>query len=129
MVQIDSLRNFGLYAIIGFLELFQGFLDSVSCVIVRIVFSVRAIVGDALDHDFGIIATGEGAFRVSPIVFGLAFVVARNGPPSFLGLAKMAGRFGRVFGDREVAERVDRIALLARLDDELFWEFVVGETR
>ena len=99
------------------------------CVIIRIVFVFRAVVGDALNDDFGIVAAGEGALRVGPIVFGLAFVVAGNGPSSFLGFAKVAGRFGRVFVNREIAERVDRIAFLARLDDEFLGKFVVGESR
>jgi hypothetical protein len=64
------------------------------CVIIRIVFVFRAVVGDPLDDDFGIVTTGKGALRVGPILFGLAFVVAGNGPSSFLGFAKMAGRFG-----------------------------------
>src|SRR6202034_2063036 len=44
-------------------------------------------------------------------------------------LGKMAWRFGRVFVNREVAERVDRIALLARLDDELLGKFPIGKSR
>ena len=41
----------------------------------------------------------------------------------------MSGRFGRVFVNREIAERVDRIAFLARLDDEFLGKFAVGESR
>src|ERR1700733_11560554 len=37
--------------------------------------------------------------------------------------------FGRVFVNREVAERMDCIALLARLYDEFFGQFAVGESR
>src|SRR5216683_7063074 len=45
--------------------------NCVPCVIIRIVFSVRAVVGDALDHDFGGVTAGEGALRKSPVMFGL----------------------------------------------------------
>ena len=103
--------------------------DRANGIILWIVFVVRTVVGDALDHDFGVVASGEGALRVGPIVFGLAFVVAGNGPSSFLRFAKVAGCFRRVFVDREVAEPANRIAFLARLDDELLGKFVVGEAR
>ena len=72
-----------------------------ACVIIRIVFVIRAVVGDPLDDDFGIVTTGQGALRVGPILFGLAFLVAGNDPPSFLGLAKVSRRFGGVFVNRE----------------------------
>src|ERR1700678_3524827 len=41
----------------------------------------------------------------------------------------MAWRFGGVFVNREVAERVDCVALLSRLDDKFLGKFVVGEAR
>src|SRR5271156_1517879 len=97
-----------------------------------VVFGVRfilcAVVGDALNDDFVIVAAGEGALGVSPIVFGLALVFAGNGPSSFLAFAKVAWRFGGVFVNREIAERVDRIAFLARLNDKFLGKFVVGES-
>ena len=98
-------------------------------VITWIVFVIRAVVGDALNDDFGIVAAGEGALRVGPIVLGLAFMFGGHRSSPFLGLAKVAGCFGRVFVDREVAERIDGIAFLARLDNELLGKFVVGESR
>jgi hypothetical protein len=106
-----------------------SFCDGAAWVIVRIAFVVRAVVSDALDGDFGVVASGEGALRVSPIMFGLALVVTGNIPSSFLGLAKIAGRSGRIVVNRESAERVDCIAFLARLDNELLGKFVVGESR
>jgi hypothetical protein len=45
-----------------------------------------------------------------------------------LGLAKVAGRFGRVFVNREIAERVDCVAFLVRPDDEFLGAFAVGES-
>src|SRR5271156_5492740 len=92
-------------------------------------FIVCAKVSDSLDHYFWIVAARKGALRVSPIVFGLAFVVARYRPPSLLSVGKMAWRFGGVFVNREVAERVDRIALLSRLNNKFLGKFVVGESR
>src|SRR5712692_5716528 len=84
--------------------------DSESGVVVRIGFIVRAIVGDTLDYNFGIVAAGEGAFGVSPILFGLAFVTVRDFPLAFPIVAYMPLRFGRVFVDREIAERVGGVA-------------------
>ena len=40
----------------------------------------------------------------------------------------MPGRFGGIFMNREIAERVDRIVFLSRLDDEFFGKFAVGES-
>ena len=45
--------------------------DGVPCVINRIGFILRAVVGDALDNDFGVVAAGEGALGVGPV--GLRF--------------------------------------------------------
>jgi len=106
-----------------------SFRNGVPCVIIRIVFVFRAIVGDALDHYFGVVAAGEGALGVGPIVFGLAFVVAGCSPLTLPAVAKVPGRFGRVFVNRKIAEGVDRIAFLARLHDESFGKLVVGESR
>src|SRR5260370_36191005 len=93
------------------------------------VFFVASVVGDALDHDFGIVAAGEGALRVSPIVFGLAFVVSRGRALALSVVTRVPGRFGRVFVNCEIAERVNRVAFLARLNDELLGKFVVTESR
>ena len=61
--------------------------DGVPRVVIRIVFVFRAVVGDALNHDFGIVAASEGTLRVGPIVFGLAFVVVGHRPWAFLVVA------------------------------------------
>jgi len=53
-----------------------GFGYGMACVILGIGLIVRAVIGDPLDYYFGVIAAGERAFRVRPIAFGLAFVVA-----------------------------------------------------
>src|SRR5437660_12404845 len=45
---------------------------SVSCVIDRIGFVFRAVVGNALDDEFGIVTPRQGAFCIGPIVLGLA---------------------------------------------------------
>ena len=65
-------------------QLRLGFRDGMPCVVIRIVFIFRAVVGDALNHDFGIVAASEGALRIGPIVLGLAFVVAWHLPWAFL---------------------------------------------
>ena len=70
-----------------FVELLFSFRDSVARVVNRIVFVFRAIVGDALDDDFGVVAASESALRVGPIVLGLAFVVAGHRPWAFLVVA------------------------------------------
>ena len=90
---------------------------------------ICAVVGDALDDDFGIVTAGEGALGVCPIAFRLAFVVTGYRPSSFLAVGKIARCFGGVFVNREVAERVDCIALLSCLDDKFLGKFVVGESR
>ena len=38
--------------------------DGMPCIVNRIAFVVRTVVGDALDHYLGIVAAGEGALRV-----------------------------------------------------------------
>src|SRR5579864_5471387 len=47
------------------------FLYRVASVVLGIVFFVGAVVGDALDDFFGIIAAGESPHGVRPIPFGL----------------------------------------------------------
>src|SRR6266567_4525305 len=106
-----------------------SFRHGVARVVIRIVFVVRAVVGYALNNDFGIVAAGEGALRISPIVLGLALVVVGHQPLAFLVLAKVSRRFGRVFVNREVTERVDGIAFLPRLDDKFLGEFMVTKSR
>ena len=85
---------------------------SAPCVVVRVVFVFRAIVGDALDHYLGIVAAGEGALRVGPIVLGLAFVVAGHSAFMLSVVAKVSGRFRRVFINHEITESVDGVAFL-----------------
>src|SRR5450759_4519247 len=41
----------------------------------------------------------------------------------------MPGCFGGIFMNCEIAEDVDGVTFLARLDDEFFGEFPVGESR
>src|ERR1700722_16901711 len=40
----------------------------------------------------------------------------------------MPGCFGGIFMNRELAERVDCIALLSRLDDKFLGKFAIGES-
>src|ERR1700733_3043204 len=86
------------------------------------------MVGNAEYYYFGVVAAGEGTFRVGPIVLGLALLVAGCCPPTALVAVSMLRRFRRVFVNREIAERVDCFALLPRLDDKLFAEFAIGES-
>src|SRR5882762_7436514 len=67
-----------------------GFQNRVSCVVIRVVLIFRPVVGDALNHDFGGVAAGEGALRVCPIVLGLAFVVAGHRPFTLSVVAKVS---------------------------------------
>ena len=57
-----------------------GLHDGKPRVVIRIVFIFRAVVGDALNHYFGIVAAGQGALRIRSIVLGLALVPATYGP-------------------------------------------------
>ena len=61
--------------------------DRPNGIILWIVFVVRTVVGDSLNNDFRIVAAGEGALRVGPIVLGLAFVVAGYRPWALLVVA------------------------------------------
>ncbi len=88
-----------------------------------------AKVSDSLDHYFWVVTAGEGALRIRPVMFGLAFVVTGHRPIALLVLAKMPGCFGGVVVNREIAKRVDRIAFPARLDNEFLGKFSVGESR
>lgn len=94
-----------------------------------IVLVLGAVVGDGPDHDFGIVASRESAVCVGPIVLRLPFLVCGHGPSSFLGVAKVPRSLGRIFIHREVAERVNRIAFLARLNDEFLGKFPIGKSR
>jgi hypothetical protein len=76
----QSFRPNGLSSVQVSLSLRAG----VPCVVIRIVFIFRAVVGDALNHDFGIVAASERTLRVRPIVFGLALVVGWHRLVSFL---------------------------------------------
>ena len=71
-----------------------GLRHGAASVVFGVGFILCAVVGDALDHDFEFVTTCEGAFRVGPIAFGLAFVVARHRPLPLLVLAKVSRRFG-----------------------------------
>ena len=83
----DSLRIVCSHGSGSSVQVRLGLRDGVPCVVIRIVFIFRAVVGDALNHDFGIVAASEGALRVGPIVLGLAFVVAGHRPWAFLVVA------------------------------------------
>lgn len=122
--------NCGLFRALPFAsKLLLCLCDSMPCVIDRIGFVFRAVAGDALDHDFGVVTTGEGALRVGPVVLGLALMVARHGPLALSVVARVPGCLGRVFVNCEIAERVNGVALVAGLDDEFLREFTVGESR
>jgi hypothetical protein len=54
------------------LDISLGFFNRVASVVLRVVLVGGTVIGDPLDHDFETVATGEGAFRESPIVFRLA---------------------------------------------------------
>ena len=121
--------GFGFYISSIRIQFFLSFVNRQTRIVSRVGLVIRPIVGYALDNDFGIISTGESAFGKGPIVLGLAFVVIGHPPLALLIVAKVPRRFGRVFVDREVAARVDRIAFLAGLHDECLGKFVVGESR
>src|SRR5215472_2039418 len=54
-------------------------------VVVRM-FLFAAVVGDPLDHGFGVVSAGKGAFGEGPIVLGSALVIGRHGSPTLLTL-------------------------------------------
>src|SRR5258708_34210043 len=105
-----------------------GFHHCVARAVVRFRFVLRAIVRDALDDYFGVGAAGESAIGVGPVVSGLALVTTGNFPIEFFAFGQMAWRFGQVFMDREISERVDGIGFLASLDDELLGNLPVCES-
>ena len=55
-------------------------------------------------------------------------MVAGHRPLALSVVVEGSRRFGRVFVYREIATRVDRIAFLARLNDEFFGKLAVGES-
>src|SRR6266581_1980660 len=63
-----------------------SFLNRQPRVILRIVLVVGAVVGNALDDGFGVVAAVEGPFCEGPIIFGLALVVGGHGSLTFLTL-------------------------------------------
>src|SRR5260221_2986996 len=102
--------------------------ESVPGIMLGVVSVFGEVVSDALDNHFGIVAAGQSAIGVGPVVFGLAFAAGGHRPVAMPVVAKVPRRLGRVFVNREVAEGVDGIAFLARLNDEFFGEFSVGES-
>src|SRR5258708_39238765 len=82
-------------------------------VIIRIGFIFRTVVGDALKDDLGIVAAGEGALRVGPVVLGLALMAARHGPLALSLAANVPAPLGRVFVNCEIADRVNGAARVA----------------
>ena len=75
---------------LGFRKISECFRDGVTCVIFRLRLIRGSVVGDALDYYFGVVAPGEGAFGVGPIVLGLAPLTSARVP---LGVTQVAGRF------------------------------------
>src|SRR6266436_4488881 len=71
-----------------------SFVDGEPGVVNGIAFVIAPKVSDSLDHYFWIVTAGEGALRICPVMFGLAFVVTRDGPLALFVLAKMPGCFG-----------------------------------
>ena len=67
--------------------------DGMPCVVIRVGFVVRAIVGNTPGDYFWIVTTGEGTFGVSPIVLRLAPVVGGHGAGR-LGARRMPGVSG-----------------------------------
>jgi hypothetical protein len=62
------------------LQVYLGIHDSVSSVVQGIGLFIATVVGDPLNDFLLVVAAGEGAFGVSPILFGLAFVVGVHFP-------------------------------------------------
>jgi len=72
----------------------KSFVNRQTRIVLRIVLVIGAVVGNALDDDLGIVTAGEGALRVCPIAFRLAFVVTGYRPSSLSRVREMAWRFG-----------------------------------
>src|SRR5258708_4113384 len=71
------------------------------------------------------VAAREGAFCVGPIEFGLTPIT--EGTMTSLTIAKIAWRFGRLFRNIEIAERIEFVSFLDDLNHKLLREFSVGE--
>jgi len=98
----------------------------------RVIFRLRLVrcpvVGDALDYYFGIVAAGEGALGVCPIVARIGSCGRWVWCAWLLVFGLNAETFGQVFFNREIAERVDRIAS-CRAWTINSRKFAVGESR
>lgn len=70
-----------------------GLRHGAASVVFGVGFILCAVVSDALDDYFGVVAACEGALRIGPIAFGLAFVVARHRPLPLLVFAKVTWGF------------------------------------
>src|SRR5579863_1723877 len=93
---------------------------------VRLVF--RPVIGDALDHQFRIVATLKSAVGVSPVAFGLALVAGPD-RPALMGIANIPDRLGGVSFDCEVARLIHGPGFVMRANDKFFRQFAVREAR
>lgn len=104
-----------------------GFCDRPASVVLRIGFFDSAIVRNASDYDFGIVAPRECPLGVGPIAFGLAFVIGWDARRSSFG-CRVSNRFRRSVMNGELTNLVYRIAFLPGSHDELVGKFLIRES-
>ena len=104
-----------------------AFCHGVASIIFRISFIFGAVVGDALDHDFGIVAAGKRALGISPIVFRLALVHAQQRPLLSAAITNVAWRVRGFFWNCEISRGINFVCFLANLNKEFFSELSVGK--
>src|SRR5260221_6686314 len=80
---------------VGAATMSKSFLDGMACVVVWVSLVHRAIVRNASNDHFGVIAASESAIRISPIFFGLAAVSCRHPSGLAFAIRETARRFRR----------------------------------
>ena len=92
--------------------------NGVPRVIIRIVFSVRAVVGDSLDDFFWVVTSGEGALRIGPVMFGLAQRARLRRSWRLRMVARPEITLDRLGAEPEIVKMIDAVACASPLAPE-----------
>ena len=96
-------------------ELRLGLRDGVMGIVIRVSFILRSVIGDALDYYFRIVAAGEGALRIGPVMLGLAQWTRRRRSWRLRMVTRPEITFDRLGAEPEILEMIDAVRVLLRL--------------
>ena len=103
--------------------------DGMPCVVIRIGFVVRAIVGDTLGDEVWIVTTGESTFGVSPVMLRLAQPCTGSAIGPFSLFTALPGSVRRIHRNLEIPQMVCLRGFHSALYIEILVIFLVSEAR